>query len=268
MDFHRQRVGRLLFCLAAQLIATTLPPASATAQAPKPEELSESYRGSQRNNVAYQKVAPFKVFDNLYYVGPGFVSTWILKTRDGAILIDTAQEPYVDHVVDSIKKAGVTPADIKYILLTHSHLDHFGGAARIAELTGARVGALEEDWRLIEAAGNRPGRDSALEEDWRLIEAAGNRPGRDNAPPPGVPRRDMVLKEGDTLTLVGETLKFYRHPGHTPGSLSAEFNVYDNGVAHKAFLFGGPGPRDGVAGGEQFFRASTVSPSFPASRCT
>ncbi|HLQ90501.1 MAG TPA: MBL fold metallo-hydrolase [Xanthobacteraceae bacterium] len=232
MDFHRQRVGRLLFCLAAQLIATTLPPASATAQAPKPEELSESYRGSQRNNVAYQKVAPFKVFDNLYYVGPGFVSTWILKTRDGAILIDTAQEPYVDHVVDSIKKAGVTPADIKYILLTHSHLDHFGGAARIAELTGARVGALEEDWRLIEAAGNRPGRD--------------------NAPPPGVPRRDMVLKEGDTLTLVGETLKFYRHPGHTPGSLSAEFNVYDNGVAHKAFLFGGPGPRDGVAGGEQF----------------
>ena len=59
----------------------------------------------------------------------------------------------------------------------------------------------------------------------------------------------------DTLTLGGETLKFYKHPGHTPGSLSAEFNVYDNGVAHKAFLFGGPGPRDGVTGGEQFLES-------------
>jgi hypothetical protein len=47
------------------------------------EELSESYRGSQRNNVEYQKVAPFKVFDNLYYVGPGFVSVWLVQTTDG-----------------------------------------------------------------------------------------------------------------------------------------------------------------------------------------
>ena len=62
----------------------------------------------------------------------------------------------------------------------------------------------------------------------------------------------MVVKEGDTLTLGNTTLKFYKHPGHTPGSLSAEFTVYDNGTPHKAFLFGGPGPRDGVRGGEQF----------------
>src|SRR3981081_3872326 len=102
-------------CLVAQLIATTLSPASA--QTPKPEELSESYRGSQRNNLAYQKVAPFKLFDNLFYVGPGFVSAWVLNPRDGAILIDTAQEPYVDHVIDSISKVGVAPSDIKYILL-------------------------------------------------------------------------------------------------------------------------------------------------------
>jgi metallo-beta-lactamase class B len=65
----------------------------------------------------------------------------------------------------------------------------------------------------------------------------------------------MVVKEGDTLTLGGETLKFYKHPGHTPGSLSAEFTVYDNGTPHKAFMFGGPGPRGGVAGGEQFLQS-------------
>jgi metallo-beta-lactamase class B len=62
----------------------------------------------------------------------------------------------------------------------------------------------------------------------------------------------MVIKEGDVLTLGNTSLKIYKHPGHTPGSLSAEFTVYDNGTPHKAFLFGGPGPRNGVTGGAQF----------------
>src|SRR5712691_3448260 len=90
------------------------------------ETLSESYRGSQRDNVEYQKIPPIKVFDNLYYVGPGFVSVWLIPTTAGLILIDTAQEPYVDHVIDNIRKAGFDPKNVKYILLSHGHLDHFG----------------------------------------------------------------------------------------------------------------------------------------------
>jgi metallo-beta-lactamase class B len=66
----------------------------------------------------------------------------------------------------------------------------------------------------------------------------------------------MVVKDGDTLTLGKTTLKFYKLPGHTPGSLSAEFTVFDNGQPHKAFLFGGPGPRGGVAGAEQFLASA------------
>ena len=219
--------------LAAALVLSgnfTAKPVFAAEQ--KKEELSESYRGSQRNNQPYQKIAPFKLFDNLYYVGPGFVSAWLIPTSAGIIMIDTAQEPYVDHVIDSIKKSGFDIKDIKYIVLSHGHLDHFGGAARIAELSGARVATLAEDWDMIEKVGMTPGRNGAA--------------------PPRVPKRDMVVKEGDTLTLGNTTLKFYKHPGHTPGSLSAEFTVYDNGTPHKAFLFGGPGPRDGVRGGEQF----------------
>ena len=108
-------------------------PGGTSAQTPKKEELSETYRGSQKDNVEYQKVPPFKAFDNLYYVGPGFVSVWLLTTSEGGILIDAAQEPYVDHIVDSIKKVGFDLKNIKYILLTHGHLDHFGGVARIQE---------------------------------------------------------------------------------------------------------------------------------------
>ena len=199
------------------------------------ESLSQSYRGSQSNNVEYQKIAPFKVFDNLYYVGPGSVSVWLIPTTDGLILIDSTQEPLVDHVIDSIRKAGFDPRNIKYILLTHGHLDHFGGAGKIQALSGARVATLEEDWKLIEATYQNPGR--------------GNRD-------PGVAlKRDMVIKEGDTITLGKTQLKVYKLPGHTPGSPSFEFTVYDNGKPYKAFLFGGPGQRNGVEGGTEFLNS-------------
>lgn len=226
-------LGFVAACLAAGLmLGGNFAAQSAFAADGKKEELSESYRGSKRNDQEYQKIAPFKLFDNLYYVGPGFVSAWLIPTSAGIIMIDTAQEPYVDHVVDSIKKSGFDIKDIKYIILSHGHLDHFGGAARIQELSGARLVALDEDWKMMEQFVTRPGKDGAR--------------------PDVAPRRDMVVKEGDTLTLGNETLKFYKHPGHTPGSLSAEFTVYDNGTPHKAFLFGGPGPRNGVTGGQQF----------------
>ena len=223
-----------LICLAATVLLTASPSGQTSGGAsPAPgETLSESYRGSQSKNVEYQKIAPFKVFDNLYYVGPGFVSVWLIPTSQGLILIDSAQEPYVDHVIDSTRKVGFDPTNIRYILLSHGHLDHFGGAAKIRELSGARVATLEEDWQLIEAAGKTAGR-------------SGN-------PPPRAPARDMVIKEGDVVTLGNTSLKVFKLPGHTPGSPSFEFTVYDSGMPYKAFLFGGPGPRGGVSGGEQF----------------
>ena len=192
-----------------------------SAQGPAPgETLSQSYRVSQSKNVEYQKIPPIKVFDNLFYVGPGFVSVWLIPTTDGLILVDTAQEPYVDFVIDNIRKAGFDPRNIKYILITHGHLDHFGGASRIQALSGARVASLEEDWTMIEQGQ-------------------------------GV-KRDMVIREGDTVTLGKTSLRVHKLPGHTAGSASFAFTVYDNGTPHKAFIFGGPGQRNGVEGGTQF----------------
>ena len=222
--------------LAAALLQVPVNGQAAGQAGPAPgESLSQSYRGSQSNNVEYQKIAPFRVFDNLYYVGPGSVSVWLIPTTDGLILIDSTQEPLVDHVIDSIRKVGFDPKNIKYILLTHGHLDHFGGAGKIQALSGARVATLEEDWKLIEATYQNPGR--------------GNRD-------PGVPlKRDMVLREGQTVTLGKTSLKVYKLPGHTAGSPSFEFTVYDNGRPHKAFLFGGPGQRNGVEGGTEFLNS-------------
>jgi len=207
---------------------------SAQTAGPAPgESLSQSYRGSQARNVEYQKIAPFKVMDNVYYVGPGSVSVWLVPTSAGLILIDTAQEPYVDYVVDNIRKVGFDPKNIKYILLTHGHLDHFGGANKIKALSGARVALTEGDWNFME----------------QQTKARPPKPGDEP------PARDMVIKEGDTITLGDTKIKVYVLPGHTPASPAYEFTVYDNKKPYKGFVFGGPGPRNGVQGGTEFLKS-------------
>jgi metallo-beta-lactamase class B len=226
-----------LVMMTALLAAAAMSATGAAQQKPGPapgESLSQSYRGSQGDNVEYQKVPPIKVFDNLHYVGPGEVSVWLIQTTDGLIMIDSAQEPLVDHVLDSVRKVGFDPKNIRYILLTHGHLDHFGGAGKIKAASGgtARVAALAEDWTLIEAAYKNPGRGNQ-DRGVALM-------------------RDMVLQEGQTLTLGKTEIKVYKMPGHTPGSASFAFTVYDNGRPHKALVFGGPGQRNGVEGGTQF----------------
>jgi len=208
--FHKERehMRTLIFLAASFLFAQT-----------SSEPLSKTYRVTRANDVEFQKVEPFKVFDNLYYVGPGYVSVWLLTTPEGNVLFDSAQEPYVDFVIGNIRKVGVDPKTIKYIILSHGHLDHFGGAAKIQEVSGARVVAVDEDWKMIEEAGSRPGRGGA--------------------PAPRVPKRDMVVKEGDTLAVGGQTFRFHQTPGHTPGVLTTEgITVYDGGKPYKAIVWG------------------------------
>jgi metallo-beta-lactamase class B len=227
--------GRVMMCAAGCLVATALgvglsSPVAAAAQGEEP--LSKTCRVTRPDDVELQKIEPFKVFDNLYYVGPCYVSVWLVTTPQGHILFDSAQEPYVDHVIANIKKVGVNLKDIKYIILAHGHLDHVGGAARLQEVTGARVVALAEDWTMIEALNGRTSRRDP-------------RPNR-------TPKRDMVVKDGDTLTLGNQTLKFHHLPGHTPGVLVTEgITVYDGGTAYKAIVPAGAAGGPGLAGAEQ-----------------
>jgi metallo-beta-lactamase class B len=159
------------------------------------------------------------------------VSVWLIPTTEGLILIDAAQEPFVDYVIDNIRKVGFDPKNIKYILLTHGHLDHFGGAVKIQKLSGARVGLSAADW------------------DFMLRPPASGRGPRPGDEPPAL---DLVLKEGDTVKLGDTSLKVSITPGHTPGSVNYAFTAYDNKKPYKAFVFGGPGPRNGVEGGSEF----------------
>jgi metallo-beta-lactamase class B len=218
------------------ILALTGVTAFAQGQAPAPapanETLSQTFRGSRGRDIEYQKIPPFKALDNVFHVGPGSVSVWLIPTTAGLILVDTAQEPYVDHILNNIRNLGYDPKDIRYILLTQGHLDHFGGAARIRDLSGARVAAAEGDWVMMDEYAKRPA--PAIPPFHRTVE------------------RDMVLKDGDVITLGNTSMKVYLLPGHTPGGASFEFTAFDRGRSYKAFLFGGPEPRDGVEGAKNF----------------
>jgi metallo-beta-lactamase class B len=156
-----------------------------------------------------QAVAPIRIFDNFYYVGNTYVSAYVLRTSAGLIMIDALHDQWTNISLQAMSMIGLNPKDIKYVIVTHGHNDHFGGAQAVKNLSGARIALTDADWKLIEG-------------------------GRGNGP-----SRDMVIREGETLTLGDTTVKFYVTPGHTPGVASMEFPVFDSGRQYKAFLFGG-----------------------------
>jgi beta-lactamase superfamily II metal-dependent hydrolase len=158
-----------LVIVVAVLVGTGLPRVELAAQAANSR--AERLR-RETDNVALQNLAPFKVFDNLYYVGVGYVGSWLITTNQGLVLIDTLEGAYKEHPLEGIRKLGFDPANIKYVILTHYHLDHTAGAARIQELPGVRMAMGEADWDALTRAPN---------------------PNHER-----LPRRDIAVKDGDT----------------------------------------------------------------------
>src|SRR3954469_1879532 len=93
-----------------------------------------------------QYIEPYRAFDNVYFVGVCWVSAWLVNTSAGWVLIDTLHDPFADLLIDNIKKVGVSPADIKYVLMTHGHFDHAGGAYKLKPLTSARFVMTQRGW--------------------------------------------------------------------------------------------------------------------------
>jgi metallo-beta-lactamase class B len=149
--------------------------------------------------------APYKVFDDLYFVGTKIHSAWALTTADGIVVIDTLFDYAIEpEIVDGLTKLGLDPADVKYVLISHAHGDHDQGAALLQSRYGAKVVMGAADW------------DATLQ---RPATAAG-----------GVPKRDVVVgPEGTKITLGGTTIDVIATPGHTRGTLSYIFPVKDRG---------------------------------------
>jgi len=161
------------------------------------------------------KTPPQQVFDNLYYIGMDNIGAWALTTSEGIILLDAMMmNNYEQTVVDGLKTLGLDPADIEYIVISHAHNDHFGGAAFLQKRYGAKVVMAEADWEHIKV--------------WPQM-----------GPDAPLPEKDIAITDGDTLTLGDTTIRFVVTPGHTPGTLSPLVPLKDGDERHLAAYWGG-----------------------------
>ena len=123
-----------------------------------------------------REAPPAKVFDNRYFVGEKEYSAWAVTTPDGIIIIDTIFEYSVDsQIAGGLRSFGLDPGTIKYAIVSHGHRDHSGGAKYLQDSFKTRV--------LLSAA------------DWDMLAA--------NTRDPAKPSRDMVITDGQALTLAG-----------------------------------------------------------------
>jgi metallo-beta-lactamase class B len=147
---------------------------------------------------------PAKVFDNLYFVGSKIHSSWALTTSAGIILIDTLfTYNSEEEIVGGLKKLGLDPAQVKYVIITHAHGDHVGGAKLMQDRFKSRIVMGGPDWDSIERSVN--------------------------GYPEGKPKRDIVADDGQKITLGDTSVTIVTTPGHTPGTLSMIFPVKDRG---------------------------------------
>jgi metallo-beta-lactamase class B len=186
---------------------------------------AEAYLAPIVANKEPQK--PAAAFDNLYYVGARFVGVWILRTPTGLILVDAMwNERDAREVIEpGMRALGLDPREIRHVVVTHGHVDHYGGARHFQQAYGARVWASEADWKTIVADPHPLAR--------------GVEP----------PKRDRVAVDGATLNLGGDAIRFVLTPGHTDGTLSMVVPVRDHGQRRFVTLWGGtamPGTAAGV----------------------
>lgn len=150
---------------------------------------------------------PIRILDNVYFVGAFQASSHLIDTGDGLILIDTGYAKTLYLLIHSIHKLGFSPEAIKYIILTHWHGDHAEATRQVVALSGAKT--------LI-------GRKDA-EKAKRFFDP------------------DILVDDGDTLTLGNTTITFLDTPGHTRGTVSVFFDAQEDGKTYRCGMFGGAG---------------------------
>ncbi len=164
-----------------------------------------------------QYVEPFRIFDNVYYVGIDWVAAYLIDTGEGLILIDSLYGKWVRPLVANISKLGFNPADVKYVINTHGHFDHAGGSAFFQKVYGSRVVMTKEDWDL-----------TAEKPDIAQFYMP-------------VPQLDIVATDGDVIELGDTQIELFNTPGHTEGVLTLRYKVRDGDIEYTAVTLGGVG---------------------------
>jgi metallo-beta-lactamase class B len=174
-------------------------------------------RNTEPRDQMNRQFPPHKIVGNLYYVGSPILSSFLITTPEGHILINSAYEATVPAVRASIEQLGFRMSDVKILLGSHAHGDHMEGDALVKEMSGAQVMAMEQDV-----------------------------PALQKIMPGGKPHPiDKVLHDGDRVTLGGTTLVARLTPGHTRGCTTWTLKVQDGSKTYDVVIIGSVGVNPG-----------------------
>ena len=162
---------------------------------------------------------PFKVIENVYFVGNTWVSVYLIDTPEGLILIDCAYEENLYLLIDSIRGLGFDPKDIRHLLISHGHFDHCGAARQLQEMSNCEIWINEKDAYFFTER-----RDLIAFED-RVPEF----------------RIDHYYDSDQSICFGGMTIWPVPCPGHTPGTTSFYFEVEHEGRKLTVAMHGGLG---------------------------
>jgi metallo-beta-lactamase class B len=157
---------------------------------------------------------PAKVADNLYFLGTKIHSSWAIAGSQGIIVIEALYDYAAkDEILDGLKKLGLDKNRVKYVILSHAHADHDGGAKLLQdEMPGAHLIYGAEDWEAVDKSTNHAG---------------------------GKPKHDVVGTDGMKVSVGDASVQIVTMPGHTPGTLSYLFEVRDKGKPLRVAYVGG-----------------------------
>jgi metallo-beta-lactamase class B len=246
---HRLGIGALLSCLAcvavlsARVLSAQAPPTGSVDNllsaakgaagldwagtflrlciVPPPAEAGPRAAGPPPKDMWYAE--PARVADNFYFIGTRIHSAWALVGSDGIVIFEALFDYAApDEIAGGLKTLGLDIKKVKYIVISHAHADHDGGAKFLQDtVPSAHLVYGGPDWDAIERAANHAG---------------------------GKPKRDIAGTDGMKLSVGDASVQIVTMPGHTPGTLSFLFEIKDQGKPLRVAYVGGTAiPFNGAA---------------------
>ena len=168
-------------------------------------------------------VEPYRMFGDIWYVGDSWVCVHLIDTGDGLLLIDSGNIGAAAMLIDAIWKTGHNPADVKWIVHSHGHVDHIGASNYFKRRYGTKLYLGEGDAKMY-----REHPELAYVQD-------SHDPNEDIFVP------DYEIKDGEIIRFGNIDMQFYACPGHTDGVISLFFDMAEKGVTYRCGYFGGFG---------------------------
>jgi metallo-beta-lactamase class B len=173
------------------------------------------------NRAWNQPVRPFRIAANLYYVGAIEVTSFLITTRQGHLLLDGGFVETAPQIEQNIAQLGFNLRDVKFLLNSHAHFDHAGGLAELKKVTGATLVAMAPDANLLKRGGHG---------DFRF---------GDTLTFPAVDV-DRVIADGESIKIGGQRMTAHLTPGHTKGNTTWTTEIFDAGKRYKVVFAGSP----------------------------